>query len=134
MENRRLLRVADLLREELSEIIRRQVHDPRVSDQDFTILRVEVSPDLGHAKVHVSTLLGGEKRDALIAGMRHAAGFIRRTLGPRLRMKAIPELKFLYDDGLAQSQHISDLIGRLKDDPSSPPGREAGPSPGKEEP
>ena len=104
MANRRLLRVADLLREELSEIIRRQVHDPRVSDRDFTILRVEVSPDLAHARVHVSTLLDEAGRESLIAGMQHAAGFIRRALGPRLRMKTIPELKFLYDGGLAQSQ------------------------------
>lgn len=114
MANRRLLRVADLLREELSAIIRERVHDPRVTDQDFTILRVEVTPDLAHAKVHVSTLLAGERRDALLAGLAHAAGFIHRELMPRLRLKTVPELVFLYDGGLAQSQRITDLLNSLR--------------------
>lgn len=114
MANRRLLKVADLLREELSDIIRRTVHDPRVTDQDFTILRVEVSPDLSHARVHVSTLLTGEKRDGLIAGLQHGAGFIRRELKIRIRLKNIPELQFAYDPGLAESQRITDLLNALK--------------------
>ena len=114
MENRRLLRVADLLREEISSIIQRLVHDPRVSDKDFTILRVEVSPDLGHAKVHVSTLLAGEKRNELLAGMQRAAGFVRRELMGRVQLKTVPELQFLYDGGLVQSQHIANLLNTLK--------------------
>ena len=114
MANRRLLKVADLLREELSDIIRRTVHDPRVTDQDFTILRVEVSPDLSHARVHVSTLLTGEKRDGLIEGLQHGAGFIRRELKIRIRLKNIPELQFAYDPGLAESQRITDLLNSLK--------------------
>ncbi len=114
MANRRLLKVADLLREELSDIIRRTVHDPRVTDQDFTILRVEVSPDLSHARVHVSTLLTDAKRDGLIAGLMHAAGFIRRELKVRIRLKNIPELVFAYDPGLAESQRITDLLNTLK--------------------
>ncbi len=113
MANRRMLRVAELVREELAEIIKQQVHDPRVSDQDFTILRIEVSPDLGYAKVHISTLLPKLKRDELIAGMQHAAGFIRHELMPRLDLKNVPELNFMYDDGLAQSQHITDLLKDL---------------------
>jgi len=114
MANRRLLRVADLLREEITDIIRRLVHDPRISERDFTILHVEVSRGLSHAKVHVSTLLADQKRDELIAGMQHAAGFIRHELMPRLHMKNIPELKFLYDGGLAKSQHLTNLLNTLK--------------------
>lgn len=118
MANRRLLRVADLLREELSDIIRRTVHDPRVTDQDFTILRVEVSPDLSHARIHVSTMLAPEKRDGLIAGLMHAAGFIRRELKIRIRLKNIPELQFSYDPGLAESQRITDLLKTLQAAPA----------------
>ena len=73
MANRRLLRVADLLREELSDIIRRSVHDPRVNERDFTVTRVEVSADLSRASVYVSTLATDAERDALIDGLRHAA-------------------------------------------------------------
>jgi ribosome-binding factor A len=114
MGNRRLLRVADLLREELSDIIRRSVHDPRVTDQDFTILRVAVTPDLAQAHVHVSTLLEEPARSALIAGLDHAAGFIHRELKLRIRLKTVPTLEFEYDGGLAQSQHINDLLNSLK--------------------
>jgi ribosome-binding factor A len=112
--NRRLLRVADLLREELAEIIRRHVHDPRVTGRDFTILRVEPSPDLSQARVHVSTLLEDPERTALIEGLRSAAGFIHRELGSRVRLKKIPELAFEYDGGLARSQRIADLLNALK--------------------
>lgn len=114
MDNRRLLRVAELLREEISSILQRLVHDPRVSDKDFTILRVEVSPDLGHATVRVSTLLANERRHELIEGMQRAAGFIRRELMDRVRLKNVPELRFFYDSGLTQSQHITDLLNTLK--------------------
>ncbi len=114
MGNRRLLRVADQLREELTDIIRRTVHDPRVADRDFTILEVKVSPDLALARVHVSTLLEEPDRGALIEGMTRASGFIHRELKLRLRLKTIPELSFEYDDGLARSQHIADLLTEIK--------------------
>ena len=114
MGNRRLLRVAESLREELTDIIRRSVHDPRVTDRDFTILGVKVSPDLSRAHVHVSTLMEEPDRGALIAGLNHASGFIHRELKLRLRLKTIPELLFEYDGGLARSQHIADLLSALR--------------------
>ncbi len=114
MANRRLLRVADLLREELAEIIKRSVHDPRVSEKDFTITRVEISADLGHAKVFVSSLLDEEQRKGMLDGLQHASGFIHRELGRRIYLKTIPALHFEYDPGLAQSQHITDLLNALK--------------------
>ncbi len=113
MPNRRLLRVADLIREELSDIISRTVHDPRVSGHDFTITRVDVSADLAHAKVHVSTLASGRDRDALIDGLNHGTGFIHRELMGRVRMKNIPAMVFEYDDGLAKSQRIADILHTL---------------------
>lgn len=113
MPNRRLLRVADLLREELSEIITRSVHDPRVSGHDFTITRVDVSADLAHAKVHVSTLALGHDRDALLEGLNRGAGFIHHELMGRIRLKNVPALVFEYDDGLAKSQRIADILHSL---------------------
>jgi ribosome-binding factor A len=113
MANRRLLRVADLLREELSDIIRRSVHDPRVNERDFTVTRVEVSADLSRASVHVSTLATDAERDALIDGLRHAAGFIHRELLQRIRLKTVPALEFEYDPGLAKAQRIADILHEL---------------------
>ncbi len=113
MANRRLLRVADLLREELSDIIRRTVHDPRVSGHDFTVTRVDVSADLSHARVHVSTLAGEEERKALLDGLNHGTGFIHHELMTRVRLKTIPALLFEYDDGLVRSQRITDILHSL---------------------
>lgn len=114
MANRRLLRVADQLREELADLIRFHVHDPRVTGKDFTVLRVDVSPDLAHARVHVSTLLDEPGRGELVAGMNHAAGWMHRELMLRLRLKTIPALTFAYDPGLAHSQRIADILSGLK--------------------
>ncbi len=114
MANRRLLRVADLLREQLAEIIRRNVHDPRVSDHDFTITRVEVSPDLAYARVGISSLMPEPDRDALLAGLTRASGFIHRELMQRVRLKTVPSLTFEYDPGLAKSQRIADILNELK--------------------
>jgi ribosome-binding factor A len=114
MANRRLLRVADLLREELSDIIRRTVHDPRVSEHDFTVTRVEVSADLSLASVHISTLATAAERDALIDGLRRAAGFIHRELLKRIHLKTVPTLEFSYDPGLVKAQRIADILAGLK--------------------
>lgn len=120
MPSRRLLRVADLLREEIDEILRRSVHDPRVQEHDFTVTRVEASPDLRHARVFVSTLLDEAGRAALIEGMNRAAGFVHRELMGRVRLKAIPAVEFVYDPGLAQSQRIADLLTTLKSERPRP--------------
>ena len=113
MPNRRLLRVADQLREELSDIIRSTVHDPRVDGRDFTITRVDVSADLAHAKVQVSTLTTGKERDALIEGLNHGTGFIHRELMSRVRLKNVPAMVFQYDDGLVKSQRIAEILQTL---------------------
>lgn len=110
MAQRRLLRVADQLREELADVILRHVHDPRVTGRDHTILRVDVSPDLRHARVHVSTLQPEPARSELVVGLQSASGFIHRELLRRLRLKSVPALVFEYDGGLAASQKISDLL------------------------
>jgi len=116
MANRRLLRVVGLLREEITDIIRREVHDPRVNERDFTILRVDVTPDLSRARVGISTLLPEKERDEMVAGLRHAAGFIHRELMRRIRIKTVPELVFEYDGGLAQSQRIADILTGLRNE------------------
>ena len=114
MSNRRLLRVAGLLREEIYDIIRREVHDPRVTDQDFTVTRTEVSPDLSRARIMISSLLPETARNNLLLGLNHASGYIHLELMRRIRLKTIPALVFEYDDGLEKSQRIADLIHSLK--------------------
>lgn len=113
--SRRTERVDDLLRRELSDLIQRQVHDPRV--RMATIVAVDVSPDLRHAVVKVSALGDDAQREACVEALRHAKGFLRSQLaGRHLRMRNLPELVFELDRGAEYSQQISDLLEKLHDD------------------
>jgi ribosome-binding factor A len=106
--------VGELLQAELSQLLLRSVHDPRV--QMTSIAAVDVSPDLRRALVRVS-VLDEDRRQESLAGLRNAAGFLRHELAHRLRhMRVMPELIFEIDRGAEHSQRISDLLERLHDD------------------
>ena len=108
MPSRRTVRVNDLLREELSDLLR-QLKDPRMA-QVVSITEVEVSPDLRAAKVHVSTLGTEAEKQGTLDALRASAGFLRRELRARLSMKAIPMLTFLRDESIEEGTRISALI------------------------
>ncbi|HEV8582014.1 MAG TPA: 30S ribosome-binding factor RbfA [Thermoanaerobaculia bacterium] len=109
--SRRTDRVADLLRAELSSLLLREVHDPRVKLASVT--EVDVSPDLRRAVVKISVLGDDQQRLETIEGLRHARGFLRTELAHRLRLRATPELVFELDRGAEHSQQISDLLESL---------------------
>jgi len=109
--SRRGDRVSDLLRAELSDLMLRSVHDPRVKLASVT--QVEVSPDLRRASVKVSVLGDDTQRQEAIEGLRHARGFLRTELAHRLRLRVTPELVFELDRGAEHSQQISDLLESL---------------------
>lgn len=112
--SRRTQRIEDLLRTEISQIIRRRIQDPRV--RLASVSAVDVSPDLTRAVVRISILGTDEEREASIEALRHAQGFIRSCLAKDLkRMRAIPELIFELDRGAEYSQKISDLLEKLND-------------------
>lgn len=110
-------RVADLLRRELSEIIRRDVRDPRVGL--VTVSGLSVGRDLSHAKVSVSVLGEDEERDAAIEALQRAKGFIRSLLAKRVRLRTVPELSFQLDRGAEHSQRINEILESLHDENSS---------------
>ena len=106
---RRTDRIGDLLRAEISTIISRKVRDPRVGMT--SVSAVDVSPDLRHARVHVSVVGDHSDQEGSLEALRHAAGFIRGQLGRELsRLRNIPELRFELDRGAEYSQRISDLL------------------------
>lgn len=109
--SRRTDRVSDLLRAELSELLLREVHDPRVKLASVT--EVDVTTDLKRAVVKVSVLGEDQQRQETIEGLRHARGFLRTELAHRLRLRATPELVFELDRGAEHSQKISDLLESL---------------------
>ena len=106
-------RIAGDIRREMVEILR-EVKDPRVSGL-LSIVKVDVSGDLSYAKIYVSAIEGAEKTAESVAGLKSAAGYIRRELGHRLQLRKVPEVKFLADDSIAQSAHIAGIIEGFKD-------------------
>ena len=112
--SRRTLQVGEFLREELTDIIRREVKDPRVGF--MTLTEVEMTPDLRQARVYVSVLGSDEERAETLAALRSAARFIRFHLKPRLRMRQIPELEFRDDRSMEHAQQIDRALKELDGD------------------
>lgn len=116
--SRRSNRVADLLRFEITDLIQREIQDPRIGLTSVTT--VDLSPDLRNARVSFSVLGDDEKRASTIEALQKAKGFIKSRLAKRLRtMRRIPNLSFELDRGAEHSQHISDLLENLND-PNEP--------------
>ena len=105
-------RVGEAIRDELSLLLAREVHDPGIGF--ITLTRVKVSPDLQAARVYYTTL-GDEKaqRDTAKA-LKRAAPFLRRQLGQRIRLRRVPELEFFYDESIAQGDRIEQILQDLK--------------------
>ncbi len=113
-ENRRLARLSEQFRREITAILSRSVRDPRV--QDVVVNSVEVTSDLWLARVYVR--IGGDDGDRAEAlqGLEAAASFIRRELAAGLHIRRIPELRFLEDKTLAQAHRIEEILKGLEED------------------
>lgn len=114
--SQRLERVEELLRDELSRILQREVRDPRV--QLATVSRISVSRDLAHAEVWVSVLGDDEEqREGAITVLTRAQGFIRSLLARRVKIRSVPHLVFKLDRGAEHSQKITALLESLHNEP-----------------
>ena len=98
-------RMSEDIHRELTDILR-QVKDPRVSNM-LSIVRVELAGDGSHCKVYVSSLLGMDDARESVKGLRSAAGFVRRELFARLKMRKSPELHFIADDSIARGAEVT---------------------------
>lgn len=102
-------RVGEQMQRDLSDLIRREIKDPRVGM--VTITGVEVSKDFASARVYVTVL--GKEPDAVaedLEVLNNASGYLRSLLGKRIRLRIIPRLVFLYDQSIASGAHLSALI------------------------
>jgi ribosome-binding factor A len=112
-------RVAELLREELSQMMLRDMKDPRV--RLASISSVTVSPDLREARVMVSAIGDDAERRAVVSAMRHAEGFLRAQLGDRLEsLRSVPHLHFELDESISYSVHISSVLRDLEQEDAWP--------------
>lgn len=101
-------RITSDVHRELAALIR-ELKDPRISKL-LSIVKVDVSGDLSSAKVYVSAVEGEEATAASVKGLKNAAGYLRRELGARLRLRKTPELRFIADDSIIQSANIASII------------------------
>jgi len=115
MRDERVRKINEEIRRILSDIIRKDIKDPRVSGM-VSIVRVDTSKDLRHAKVYVSVMGEDHEAERTIEGLSKAAGFIRRELGHEMSAYYVPELTFVLDDSIEYSIDISRKINELHKD------------------
>ena len=111
---RRTERINDLLREEISALLRREVKDPRVGGL-VTVTEVDVSPDLRQAKVYVSVLGTDEEKTSTFRALAAASRFLQRELRKRLTIRRVPELSFVADDSIERGARILELLQRAQE-------------------
>jgi ribosome-binding factor A len=113
----RIERVSSLMRHEISQLLQREVKDPRIS-QFVSVNEVSLSPDLKYAKVFVSCMGSQEERQAMLSGLEAAANFLRKQLTKRLRLRRIPELSFEWDDSIERGDHLLRLMDKISAEPA----------------
>lgn len=112
MSGHRIERTTEDIKRELTAIFR-ELKDPRVQGAFLSIVRVDVTNDLSYCTVQVSAIEGMEKANEAVKGLKSAAGFIRRELGHRLRLRYVPELIFKATDSIEYSANISRILNSL---------------------
>ena len=108
-QRRRPGRLSEVMQQELSDILRKEVKDPRIAEF-CTIMRVDVSKDLRHAKVSISIMGDEVQQKNTLIGLKNATGFIRREIGQRIELRHTPELSFVLDKSVDYSFEIEQLI------------------------
>jgi ribosome-binding factor A len=113
--SRRTERVNDLIRDELSEMLLREMNDPRLSGL-ISITHVEVSPDLANARVFVSVMAGAEEQKQAMKALEAAGGFMHRELKKRLTIRKVPFLSFKLDTSIAEGAEVLSLLNKVHDE------------------
>jgi ribosome-binding factor A len=120
MANRRIERLNEQLKREITDVLLQDVRDPRVGR--VTITDVRTTADLDRARVYVASMgTADEKREA-IEGLRAASSYIRRELSRRLHIRRVPELDFEWDTTLEHAQRIEQLLREVRTPPSNETG------------
>ena len=112
-------RVADQIRAEVTTMIARDLHDPGVGF--VTITRVQVSPDLQHARVYYTSLGDAAARKNTARALDRAAGFMRRQIGQRLRLRRTPEIQFEFDASIGHQDRVEQLLNEIADERAKAP-------------
>ena len=113
--NRRVSRVAELIRREVSQMLLNGIKDDRVGSGMVSVTDVDVSGDLQHAKIYVSIYGTDEAREETMAGLKSATGYVRSELGSRVRLRRTPEVIFLEDRSIERGNKVLSLLNQIQD-------------------
>ncbi len=108
----RIERVNSLIRQEISQLLQRQVNDPRLGSL-ITVTEVSTSADLKYARVFVSRIGSEEEKRETLNALASASGFFRRELAKHLKLRYIPVLSFQWDDSIERGDHLLQLIDKI---------------------
>jgi ribosome-binding factor A len=116
LEFSRADRIRKAIMKEVSDILRRELQDPRLTGTMISVTDVEVSGDLQHAKVFISIFKEDEaERKAALAALEELTPKVRHLIGQRIRMRFTPSIKFLMDDSLERGARITDILNKIRD-------------------
>jgi ribosome-binding factor A len=107
---RRMEKVADLLQTEIAELLLREVKHPALTDVMISITRVEVTPDLSTARIHVSVMDTPEVETEALKALERTEPFLHHELMKRLHMRQVPRMKFFADHSIAEGDRITHLM------------------------
>ena len=111
--SRRVSRVAELIKREVSQMLLQDIKDDRVGAGMVSVTDVDVSGDLQHAKIYVSIYGTDEARQQIMAGLKSATGYIRSELGHRVRLRRTPEVIFQEDRSIERGTKVLSLLNQL---------------------
>jgi ribosome-binding factor A len=115
--SRRIERINSLIRQEISDLLLRELKDPRL-DNFVSVLRVDTAPDLSFAKVYVSFYGSEQSKKETMAALESASRFIRNELMKRIRIRTIPDILFQEDNSIARGAQVLELIEEIKHEES----------------
>ncbi len=120
----RTQRIADRIRDDLSEILIQEVSDPRLAGVSIT--DVKVDRELGFADIYFSCIEGSSRVEEIQTGFEHSQGYLRRSLAQRIDLRVFPRLRFHWDPTFERAERIERIIASLHADETIPPGNAAG--------
>ena len=108
----RLQRIADRIRQELSDMLIREISDPRL--KQIYVTDVKVDKELAYADIYVSAVEGVTRSADVLAGLESASGFIRKNLASRVELRTFPRLRFHWDMTPENADHIEKVLAELR--------------------
>ncbi len=113
MTSRRQERIAEVLTEELGLLIASELTDPRLEDAMVTVTDVQVSPDLGNARVYIQHALPAAQSRNVLSALQHSTTFLRRALAENVHLRVVPELHFVVDETDKRAHRVDEILDQI---------------------